>query len=181
MNKAVLRKSIAEHLHRVTPETRRTASEFIVQSLVSLPEFVAAETVLLFASLPREPDVELLWKRSESHGKRLVYPRVEGSELGLYEALTPKELAPGRWGLREPVAVPERRIFPVEIDFATVPGVAFTPSGERLGRGGGYYDRLLATATKAFKVGVCFDFQVLSQLPIESHDIVVDRVVTEHG
>jgi 5-formyltetrahydrofolate cyclo-ligase len=181
LNKADLRKSIGERLRTLPTETRHTTSQAICASLVALPEFQAADTVLLFAPLPPEPEVELLWELPESHGKRFVYPRIVGAELGLYEIRSPLELKVSRWGLREPPHDPDRWVAPTEIDFVVVPGVAFTRNGERLGRGGGYYDRLLTATTRAFKTGVCFDFQVLPQLPSEPHDIAVDRVLTGRG
>lgn len=181
MKKAVLRKSIIERLRALTPEKRRTQSEAICRLLVGLTEFQQAATVLLFAPLSVEPDVESLWELPESDMKRFAYPRITCCELELFEVRSRNELeATARWGLREPPPIPERQIPSSKIDLVIVPGVAFTWSGERLGRGGGFYDRLLRSTTNAYKVGVCFDIQLLPQLPIEPHDVAVDLVVTGH-
>jgi len=71
---------------------------------------------------------------------------------------------------------------PETIDLILVPGLAFSKDRHRLGRGGGFFDRLLAgRAAGAFKLGICFSFQVLESVPTESHDIVMDAVVTDDG
>jgi 5-formyltetrahydrofolate cyclo-ligase len=75
-----------------------------------------------------------------------------------------------------------RVVPPEEIDVILVPGLAFTRLGQRLGRGGGYYDRYLASLpAKTLKIGVCFGFQIVDALPTESHDQAVAAVVTEAG
>jgi 5-formyltetrahydrofolate cyclo-ligase len=76
--------------------------------------------------------------------------------------------------------VPEADPDPSWPDLVVVPGLAFTRDGRRLGQGGGWYDRFLAR-TRCPKVGVCFDVQVVAELPVEDHDVVVDVVVTESG
>jgi 5-formyltetrahydrofolate cyclo-ligase len=88
------------------------------------------------------------------------------------------ELKPSRWNLREPDALPEN-VAPLEaVDLLLVPGVAFTRDGRRLGRGGGFYDRLLAEpALRAVKIGICFAPQLVTELPVDPHDRAVDFVV----
>ena len=61
-----------------------------------------------------------------------------------------------------------------------VPGVAFDPTGNRMGRGRGFYDRLLKSTPNAIKVGVAYDFQMLDTLPVEPHDVKMDLIITEH-
>jgi 5,10-methenyltetrahydrofolate synthetase len=69
---------------------------------------------------------------------------------------------------------------PEQIDLVLVPGLAFSKDRHRLGRGGGYFDRLLSGRAKtAFKLGICFGFQVVDQIPTEEHDVIVDAVATE--
>jgi 5-formyltetrahydrofolate cyclo-ligase len=80
------------------------------------------------------------------------------------------------------LAVPEGDVDPYWPDVVIVPGLAFTARGERLGQGGGWYDRFLgATRPDCATIGVCFVEQVVDSLPIEPHDVVVDRVVTDRG
>ena len=94
------------------------------------------------------------------------------------------QLAPGRWGILEPLlsvrADSRRQLHPAEdIDLVVVPGVAFTEHGARLGNGAGYYDRFLSE-TNALRVAVAFECQIRPDLPTEPHDISMDIIVTEH-
>ena len=160
------------------PDQRGEKSARICAAIAALPQWQCARTVALFAPQPREPDVELLW--AHAFGKVLCYPRVGTDGLSLYSVESLYELQSGQWNLREPVAHPARLILPANVDLILVPGVAFTPAGARCGRGGGYYDRLLASLSPhTCKVGVCFDFQIVSELPMEPHDIGVDFVIAE--
>lgn len=129
---------------------RAARSESIWRAVVDLPAATLAETVLAFATIPGEPEIE---------------------QFQIWCAAT------GRM-----VAVPESDIDPTWPDLVVVPGLAFTASGDRLGQGGGWYDRFLAgTRPDCTTVGVCFAEQVLDALPVEPHDVVIDHVVTDAG
>jgi 5-formyltetrahydrofolate cyclo-ligase len=115
-------------------------------------------------------------------GCALAYPRIDGK--GLEFALVRnalRDLAPGPWKLREPK--PHCELISIEaIDVLIVPGVAFTPYGERLGQGGGYYDRALADSTfSGCSIGLCFQEFVLPNLPTNAWDQRVDWIATEDG
>ena len=127
-----------------------------------------------------EPDVELLWKHAE--GKTVCYPTVRMGGLDFISVGGPESVAVGQFGIREPVFDQSRVIPPDTFDLVLVPGAAFTANGDRPGRGGGFYDRLLSSpGFRAFKVGVCFSRQIMESLPLEQHDQRVHRVVTENG
>ena len=99
--------------------------------------------------------------------------------LRLYAVESVFDLQPARWGIREPQASPDALVLPPEVDLILVPGVAFTPAGQRCGRGGGFYDRLLASLpARACKVGVCFAEQVTEEVPREPHDVAVNVVIS---
>lgn len=105
-----------------------------------------------------------------------------GTELEFRAVEDPKALVTRRWELREPDPETSLPVALEEIDLLLVPGVAFTRSGRRLGRGGGFYDRLLADPELcAVSFGICFALQVVDNLPTEPHDRPVDRIVTERG
>ncbi len=136
--------------------------------------FASARTIALYASLvdelPTEGVVER-WGRS----KRILLPRVgEDCQMEFFE-YSETSLSRGAYGIWEPQAQ-----FPVnveQIDIMVVPGVAFTLEGARLGRGKGYYDRYLARAkNRAYTFGACYPHQIVDSLPIEPHDIIIDRV-----
>ena len=141
--------------------------------VAALPEYQAARTVMAFVGAKGEPDTDPLFARVAADGKRLVLPRVEGSELVVTDASTPFVVS--SFGISEPQGA---AIDPSEVDLVIVPGLAFTPDGARLGYGGGYYDRFLARHRGVPTVAVCFAEQLVDELPTDTHDVPVQRVVS---
>ena len=179
MSKADLRRSICTQLAGIG-DIRSEWSREICCWLVAEEIWKSASTIALFAPQLREPDIELLW--SHGKGKEFCFPRVLGTELEFRAVEDPKALVTRRWELREPDPETSLPVALEEIDLLLVPGVAFTRSGRRLGRGGGFYDRLLADPELcAVSFGICFALQVVDNLPTEPHDRPVDRIVTERG
>lgn len=178
--KDALRREMKQRLGALDPEARGARSRRLVQCLASLPEWKTARSVLLFAPLPAEPDLDILWAAGHLADKRCAYPRVEGERLTVFEVTALTRLVAGPWSLREPPRQSGTPLSPAGFDVVLVPGLAFTKDGKRLGRGGGYYDRLLAeTGSKPRKIGCAFEFQILDDLPTEGHDAPVDDVVTD--
>ena len=154
---------------------RLRASAAIFSAVERLPEFRAARTVAVFAALPDEPATDEVLARWAST-RRVVLPRVEGDAM-LFYACRPDALVFGAFGILEPQG--ERPCPAGEIDLVVCPGVAFTADGRRLGRGRGYYDRYLGDpAFRGFRVGVCYAHQLVDDLPVEPHDVRMDRVIT---
>ena len=178
-SKTEIRQHISGML-RMTPDARAEKSVRLCAAITESPAWRDARTVAIFAPQPREPDAELLWMNGD--GKTFAYPRVTEDRLDLFRVTSLHELAPGAFGVREPRAKIEHAVAPEALDLILVPGVAFTADGARLGRGGGFYDRLLAwLAPRTCKIGVCFDAQILPELPVETHDQRVDFLATESG
>ena len=154
---------------------RLRASAAIFSAVERRPEFRAARTVAVFAALPDEPATDEVLARWAST-RRVVLPRVEGDAMRFY-ACRPDALVFGAFGILEPQG--ERPCPAGEIDLVVCPGVAFTADGRRLGRGRGYYDRYLGDpAFRGFRVGVCYAHQLVDDLPVEPHDVRMDRVIT---
>ena len=154
---------------------RLRASAAIFSAVERLPEFRAARTVAVFAALPDEPATDEVLARWAST-RRVVLPRVEGDAMRFY-ACRPDALVFGAFGILEPQG--ERPCPAGEIDLVVCPGVAFTADGRRLGRGRGYYDRYLGDpAFRGFRVGVCYAHQLVDDMPVEPHDVRMDRVIT---
>ncbi len=154
---------------------RLRASAAIFSAVERLPEFRAARTVAVFAALSDEPATDEVLARWAST-RRVVLPRVEGDAMRFY-ACRPDALVFGAFGILEPQG--ERPCPAGEIDLVVCPGVAFTADGRRLGRGRGYYDRYLGDpAFRGFRVGVCYAHQLVDDLPVEPHDVRMDRVIT---
>lgn len=105
-----------------------------------------------------------------------MLPVVVGDELELRIYTGPEDMKTGAYGIEEPIG--ETFTDYAAIDFIVVPGVAFDRKGNRLGRGKGYYDRLLPRIPSAFKAGICFPFQLVEEVPAEPFDICMDIVIS---
>ncbi len=150
-------------------------SAAVVATLRGWEVWKSARSLAGFSAVPGEPQVLDPWPPD----RKIALPRVAGDQLILHWVTGPDDLVKGHFGILEPsssapVADPNG------LDLILVPGIAFDREGGRLGRGRGYYDRLLAGAS-AFKVGVCFDSQIVPEVPREPHDIRMDAVVTPSG
>ena len=144
-------------------------------ALESRPQWQAARTVLLYHSLPDEVDTHDFIRRW-SRSKRILLPVVRGTDLELRLYAGDSCLAQGAFHINEPTG--EAFTDYTAIDLAVVPGVAFDRLGNRLGRGKGYYDRLLPRLPATCpKIGLCFPCQLLDRIPSEAHDVRMDAVV----
>jgi 5-formyltetrahydrofolate cyclo-ligase len=147
-NKSILRASMRRD--RRTLVDRPARSLAIWDAVVALDPVVRAARILLFDTIPGEPETAPFAAWCRSNDKQVARP---------HDDVDP------RWP-----------------DVVIVPGLAFTASGHRLGQGGGWYDRFLAqTRVDCIAIGVGFDLQIVDELPIEAHDVQLDRVVTESG
>lgn len=146
--------------------------------LLALPEVMRAGTVLIYASTADEIDTAPAIQALRRNGVTIALPRVAGSEeLVVHRVDAGTPLVRGPFALLEP-PVDSPVVPPAEVDVAVVPGVAFDGLCRRVGRGAGYYDRLLAQMGQAVTVGFAFDEQVLDEVPSEDHDVSLDVLVT---
>ena len=172
--KKALRVEIRQ-LKRACPlEERRRKSLSVWEAVERDEVFQQAETVLAYWSMDDEVYTHDFVKRWAG-SKTLLLPCVKGDELELRYFDGEERLQPGE-GYAIPEPVGELFADWGKIDLILVPGVAFDKSGNRLGRGKGYYDKVLKQ-TGAYKLGVCFDFQLVERVPVEPHDVKMDRVV----
>lgn len=183
LSKAELRRQVRERLRAVPAEELSAWSQQIVQRLMARADLWARPgTVSLFGGLRNEPDLItalLPWLRSR--GWKTALFAMEGVELHAYEVTGNHDLERGPLGVWVPVISQCRPISPEELTLILVPGLAFSTSdGARLGRGGGFYDRFLdLPAVKSARVGLCFEAQVLQEIPREPHDACVPTLITE--
>jgi 5-formyltetrahydrofolate cyclo-ligase len=179
MDKRELRATLLAKLKSQPEDRRRRKSQAIRRKLYRLEAFRRARTVLCYVALPYEVQTWPLITRMLRAGTRVAVPRVEGNQLLLSEVRDPaRELAPGAFGVLEPAAGRVRPVRPDAIDLILVPGLAFDHDGHRLGHGYGYFDRLLERLpAQTFRVGVCFDFQLIDHLPTRPHDQAVGQVL----
>lgn len=176
-SKKELRALVSKLKKQHTRAELQAESESIAARLQACPLFSSARTVLLYYSLPDEPDTHKIISEA-SKSKTIVLPVVTGDttmELRVYSG--EDSLAQGAFNIMEPQGAPFEDIS--SIDLAVIPGVAFDKKGNRLGRGKGYFDRFLADLKRAGvpTIGVCFSFQKFDTIPAEPHDIAVDQVL----
>lgn len=173
--KKSLRKYIKQLKQDRSDSWKSDASYRILSILESLDLFKSSNTVLLYHALPDE--VQTAPFLDKWYGiKRIVIPLVVGDILEL-KLFSPDQVIPGYRGIPEPVPTAQT-ISPSEIDLAVIPGVAFDSHCNRLGRGKGFYDKLIPNL-KSPLIGLGFDFQVVDEIPVEIFDRKLDMVLTE--
>jgi 5-formyltetrahydrofolate cyclo-ligase len=184
MNKAGIRKQILAQREQLPAAERAAWSAAIHERLMQLHEYRQAGAVLGYMNFGAEFASEIWIRQVLDEGRKLALPRVNHhtNQLDLYWVDDPEnQLAAGLWGIREPVVERCERLARLnEVEFALLPGVAFTRSGARLGYGGGYYDKLLARMpTRPALVAAAFGLQIVAQIPQEPTDVKVQWIVTE--
>lgn len=174
--KKELRKWIAQEKTRYSASTLKALSVDILTCLEELDAFQQANTVLLYHSMRDEVDTHGFIEKWKDH-KKIILPVVVGDVLELRLYTGPQDLAKGPFGIGEPTG--ELFTDYPTIDIAIVPGLAFDTDGHRLGRGKGYYDKLLPHIP-ALKAGICFPFQLIEKIPVEATDINMDIIITSN-
>lgn len=180
--KKALRNRMATELKAMQPVDRLERSARVQARIMATPEFKNARSVMVYQSDQTEVDTREIVMACLEEGKRVSLPRtVKGTRtMEALEILDVKrDLEDSRFGFKEPQA-----ILPLvaleSIDLVIVPGRAFDAEGHRLGRGGGYYDRFLSLDhVSASRAAIAFDLQIVKSVPHESHDCLVDLIVTE--
>lgn len=175
MEKERIRNKVKAQKSLLTKAERDSAASEVFSRLESTAAFVMAENILLYHSLPDELSTIEFIDRWNTR-KHFFLPRVNGLNLEIlpYDR---SRLALGAFHIEEPQGTDAVDVS--EIELIVVPGVAFDGSGNRVGRGKGYYDRLLGRS-KAVKIGVGYDFQFVEEgIDAESHDVRVDIVITQ--
>ena len=160
MKKSELRKEIKNRKRQFTSQQLSELSFAVIMRLLAHKRLKDARTVMLYYSLPDEVYTHTLVDALLASGKRV---------------LLPQSLEQGAYNIMEPVG----EVFSdyAQIDLAVIPGVAFDRQLNRMGRGKGFYDRLLPKLGNAYKIGICFDFQLVESIECEEHDIKMDEVI----
>ena len=175
MEKERIRNKVKTQKSLLTAAEKLKAAAEVFEQLENMAAFVLADNILLYHSLPDELSTHEFIERWHDR-KRFFLPRVNGIDLDILP-YNESRLSLGAFHIEEPQG--NNTVNLDEIEMIVVPGVAFDRSGNRVGRGKGYYDRLLAKS-KAVKIGVGYDFQMVNEdIETEAHDIKVDIVITQ--
>lgn len=167
-----------ERKRAVPADEKLRRSDIIMHRLELTHNFAAAQVVLLYWSMADEVQTHSFVERWYRR-KTLLLPCVQGDDLVLRQYTGPECMVSGeQFGIGEPTGDEWTDLEAVQL--IAVPGVAFDPAGNRMGRGRGFYDRLLKSTPHAVKIGLAYDFQMLDTIPTEPHDVRMDRVITDH-
>ena len=163
---------------------RHARSQQIAQRLHTLAEYQSAQTVMLYVSVREEVSTADLITAALENDKKVIIPYCRDGELQLFHLQNLDELTPGAYGIPEPPSdlrtQPDRIATTDQLDIILVPGVAFDIHGARCGHGKGYYDKLLQSAKdKTPLIALAFDCQIFPKIPTESHDVDMDKIITE--
>jgi 5-formyltetrahydrofolate cyclo-ligase len=174
----------AAHENRKNQLDKDAVSSVIVERFMGLPEYANAHTVMFYVDVRDEVRTRHALPEALRADKRIVIPYCVDGELELFHLESMDELELGMYRILEPAEslrqVPEKRLQPQDLDLIMVPGVAFDRNGGRTGHGKGYYDKLLEHARLDTPlVALAFECQIFPEIPCESHDIYMDKVVTE--
>ncbi len=173
-SKKEIRQTVRQLKNNLSEDEKSRAARQVLRLIEHITAFNRAKSILVYHSLPDELSTNDLI--AEYSSKKLLFlPRVNGDDLDILP-YSPDMLEAGAFNIKEPTG--DNIIDPTEIDVVIVPGVAFDLNGNRVGRGKGYYDRLLAR-TNAITIGVGYDFQLFESFEVEPHDKVMDYIVTE--
>lgn len=177
--KKLVREQFRRKLRDKPPAERAADSAALCERLVRSSIWEETRTVLFFAPLADEPDIWPVFHFILQQGLTVTLPRLDIS-AGCYKACAVRsptaDLVTGHFGIKEPGPACEEHALNL-LDLVLVPGVAFDLGGRRLGRGAGYYDRLL-TNVRGTTCGIAFDEQISGELPMEPHDVLVDCILT---
>ncbi|RLF27428.1 MAG: 5-formyltetrahydrofolate cyclo-ligase [Thermoplasmata archaeon] len=178
-----------EHLRRKIKNIRLQISEKevlrksheIKKKLFSLREFKRASSILFYVSYNNEVCTHDMIRECLSSEKSIVVPLIsrKNKKMFLSKLNSWDELEPGEYSILQPCREYVSEVSVNDVDIIIVPGIVFDEKGHRIGHGLGYYDRLLSDSKNALHIGLAFEFQIVDRIPVEKHDVAVDKIVTE--
>ena len=178
--KNVIRKRMKQLREDMTRAERFEKSMRIFEQLITVPEFKRADRIYTYVSMDNEIDTIMLIDYSLSLEKRVFVPRVSGKDMEFYEISDISELNPGYMGIYEPDINGKEPDYS-RTGFMCMPGLAFDKSYNRIGYGGGFYDRYLSVENKLYKAALAYEAQLLESIPAQDGDVRPDMIVTEES
>lgn len=181
-SKVQLRKRMKAVRNALSETERNLYSMQISDRLCKQSWYAKADTILVYSAIQSEADLDLFCKKAWADEKKLYFPKVFGEKMDFFCVSDASQLTSGAFHVMEP----DVDTYPLEIFSSAqsqvpilVPGVAFSKRGERIGYGKGYYDRYIGAHPGLLPIGICFECQLLDELPAEPQDIAMCQIVTE--
>lgn len=176
-----IRQKVREKIKNLSAGYREQGSILIAEKFLHSAHFINSKNILIYYPSGCEVDTSLIIRDALKNRKNIILPRACKKELELYFISDPEtQLGKGAYSIMEPIASLCRPAKLSDIDLVIVPGISFDKNFNRLGQGGGYFDRFLpCLPEKVKKIALCFDIQIVNTLPIQEHDTKVDIIITE--
>ncbi|CAH8566848.1 unnamed protein product [Schistosoma intercalatum] len=198
-SKSEIRQRMRRILRQILPSVHMKKSEYLLKQFLSSPEYCASRRLAVYISLPEEPNTIPVIEKALLDGKSIFVPQImfsasdDSPPMCMRHVKSLKEIESwksNKWGIKEPEPVSyveqlDEITSQGGLDLFVVPGLAFTRSGHRLGRGGGYYDRYiqwytgqchLGTFQRAKLVAFAFEEQIIDHIPSETNDLIIDQL-----
>ncbi len=175
MDKAALRKAIREQKRAMTQETIQVKSQRLGELLRQHPAYQAARCIYGYLPYNQEVRTTAMLFAALADGKRVAVPKVYGEQMRFVYITDLTQVAPGYCGIPEPLA--DAPVAREEDALVLMPGLAFDAAGGRMGYGGGFYDKFLEQEPHHPTLALCYDFQMVAQVPTQKHDHPVDWVL----
>lgn len=175
--KQVFRKLMLEQRKNMLLSDVEEKSKAIVSNILSTTEYKNADCIYAYISTRNEVDLANLIEAAWTDGKRIAVPRVCGQDMDFYYIDSFDDLSKGNFGILEPAEHTEKADNKTAL--MLIPGVAYDKTGNRVGYGGGYYDRYLAKEHGHYIVAPAYEFQLVNEILTEEHDIRVDKIICE--
>jgi len=175
MDKKELRAKIRQQKRAMTEEQIVQASARLGELFVQTSQYQNAKTIYGYLPYNQEVRTVPMLEQALRDGKKVAVPKCYGDEMRFIYMDDLSQVAPGYANIPEPIA--DEPVAEDKTALVLMPGMAFTKNGDRMGYGGGFYDKFLASEPEHPTVALCYDFQMVESLPTEEYDIPVDCVL----
>lgn len=181
-SKAELRRKVLSIRSNLPIKTKKEADEQIRKRLLALQQYQNASAIYCYVSVKDEVDTHEIIRKSLEKGLKVAVPRITGrGRMEFYFIQSPDDLVPGKWSIPEPGEWCIKAPHPEQDTMVIMPGVAFDRSGNRIGYGGGYYDRYLEKCPKCMRIALAFSCQCIENIICDRYDVRADIIITEEG
>lgn len=176
--KKLLRREINSRLKKISPDERKFFSRAVVEKFLATPLYKNSLVIMAYSSTALEIRLGEFFLTALSHGKILAIPFIEGREMFAAKLSSVDELEVGAYGILTVKNAADKILDAKKFDCIVTPGLAFDAHCNRLGKGGGYYDKFFVNAVNAKKIALAYDCQLVNKVPVAPYDVQVDFVIT---